>query len=173
MSDLLARGEAVSIRRIDAEDLERIAPHAYSVSIFEPLDTLADLRAAYARTSLWETDAGAVAIQANDSSRLVGTCQFYRSGPCIHGLEIGYIVHGEADRGRGFASGALALLSAYLFAHRRQHLRHQLTIDVNNEASWRVAERCGFAREGVLRRSGFPPQHGDCFVYAKVREADA
>jgi hypothetical protein len=28
--------------------------------------------------------------------------QFYRSGPGIHGLEIGYILHDEDDRGKGY-----------------------------------------------------------------------
>jgi RimJ/RimL family protein N-acetyltransferase len=171
MNDPLVRGESISIRLVQPEDLEKIAPHAYSVSIVDPLTNLAELRNVHARSALWQTDSGAVSITLNEDGRLVGTCQFFRSGPCIHGLEIGYIVHAEADRSKGFASEALRLLSDYLFDSREQHHRHQLTIENLNEASCRVAEKCNFDKEGILRSSGFPPDSpADCFVYSKIRE---
>jgi RimJ/RimL family protein N-acetyltransferase len=109
------------------------------------------------------------AIEAE--GRLVGTLQFYRAGAGIHGYEIGYILHAEADRGQGYGSDALRLFSDVLFdAHPACH-RLQLIIETWNEASVRLAEACGYAREGVLRKAGYsnsgdPP---DCFVYSKVR----
>ena len=74
-------------------------------------------------TSLLASTAGAAATDIPDgypadyskiveaaSGRLLGTSQFYRSAPCIHGLELGYILHDPADRGRGLASEAVKRL---------------------------------------------------------------
>jgi RimJ/RimL family protein N-acetyltransferase len=63
--------------------------------------------------------------------------------------EIGYIVKPSA-RGRGVAGRALGLVAQWAlgpFGLARVELR----ISTGNEASQRVAERLGFAREGVLR----------------------
>jgi RimJ/RimL family protein N-acetyltransferase len=63
--------------------------------------------------------------------------------------EAGYIVAPQA-RGRGVASRALTLLTDW--ALRELGLeRVELHITVENLPSIRVAEKCGFVREGVLR----------------------
>jgi RimJ/RimL family protein N-acetyltransferase len=63
--------------------------------------------------------------------------------------EIGYYVVPDA-RGRGVATRAVGLLARW--ALRELGLaRLALFTDPDNIASQRVAERCGFAREGLLR----------------------
>jgi RimJ/RimL family protein N-acetyltransferase len=63
--------------------------------------------------------------------------------------ELGYIVWPEA-RGRGVAKETLRLLTEWAFRERGIE-RACLYISVENAASKRVAERCGYVREGVLR----------------------
>jgi RimJ/RimL family protein N-acetyltransferase len=63
--------------------------------------------------------------------------------------ELGYIVVNRA-RGRGVATAMLAHLTEWAFG-AAQMLRAYLMIDVSNGPSERVAERCGYVREGVLR----------------------
>jgi RimJ/RimL family protein N-acetyltransferase len=63
--------------------------------------------------------------------------------------ELGYVV-APAARGKGVASHALAELTAWAFAEREM-LRAELKISTANEASKRVAARCGYICEGVLR----------------------
>jgi RimJ/RimL family protein N-acetyltransferase len=63
--------------------------------------------------------------------------------------ELGYIVAREA-RGMGVASSILRLLTRWAFTELDAQ-RLCLIIDVENHASLRVAERCGYRREGVLR----------------------
>jgi RimJ/RimL family protein N-acetyltransferase len=63
--------------------------------------------------------------------------------------ELGYVV-APAARGRGVATEALGQLTEWAFAERDM-LRLELLISVENAASKRVAERCGYVREGVLR----------------------
>jgi RimJ/RimL family protein N-acetyltransferase len=64
-------------------------------------------------------------------------------------MELGYIV-APAARGRGVASAILSRLTRWAFDERGTH-RIYLIIDVQNAASERVAERCGYHREGVMR----------------------
>src|SRR5207249_38768 len=73
----------------------------YTLSIPEPLTDLTRLREVHQAHGLWSEDAGALAIVEHGNGRLLGTTQFYRSSPVVHGYEIGYILHDEADRGRG------------------------------------------------------------------------
>ena len=63
--------------------------------------------------------------------------------------ELGYVV-APAARGRGVATEALRQLTEWVFAERGMQ-RLELLISVENSASKRVAERCGYVREGVLR----------------------
>jgi [ribosomal protein S5]-alanine N-acetyltransferase len=165
---LLARGQRVGLRRIEAADLPACAPFQYTLSITEPLTDIARLRAAFAETGFWRQDDGAMAVEA--AGRLVGTMQFYRAGPGIHGYEIGYILHAEADRGKGYASDALRLFGDLLFAERPACHRLQLIIETWNEPSARLAEACGYQREGVLRRAGYSSDlPEDCWIYARIR----
>ncbi|MCR9277676.1 MAG: GNAT family N-acetyltransferase [Pseudomonadaceae bacterium] len=171
MTNTIATGSLVSLRRIAPEDLPTIAGFEYSVSITEPHSDHARLNALFAETGLWLNDAGALAIVSNSSSQLLGTLQFYRSAPCIHGLEIGYVIHSRSDRGRGYAAQGLQLLTDYLFAEKPAVFRIQLLIEVWNTPSWKVAERSGFIREGILRSCGFGSgDPADCFVYSRTRK---
>lgn len=166
---IVARGPKVSLRRIAAEDLPQAANHLYTLSIQEPLTELGRLRELFAETGFWTEDSGAVAIVAE--RRLVGTLQFYRSGPGMHGYEIGYILHAEADRGKGYASDALRLFGDLLFAERPACHRLQLIIETWNDPSARLAEACGYQREGVLRRAGYSSDlPEDCSLYSRIRE---
>jgi len=62
---------------------------------------------------------------------------------------VNYWVRREA-RGRGIAVRAVGLLARWCFGCL-DLARLQLFIDPDNVASQRVAERCGFVREGLLR----------------------
>jgi RimJ/RimL family protein N-acetyltransferase len=63
--------------------------------------------------------------------------------------ELGYTVSPQA-RGRGVATEALRLLTAWAF-EELDVLRLELLISVANDASKRVAGRCGYVHEGILR----------------------
>jgi RimJ/RimL family protein N-acetyltransferase len=62
---------------------------------------------------------------------------------------VGYWLAPEA-RGRGAATQAVRLLARWAFAELGL-ARLELTCGPDNEASQRIAERCGFSREGLLR----------------------
>ncbi len=82
-------------------------------------------------------------------------------------VELGYIVAREA-RGRGVATGMVRRLTAWAFEELGA-LRVCLLIDVDNAASQRVAERCGYTREGVLRSVHLKPgQRTDQAVWSML-----
>jgi RimJ/RimL family protein N-acetyltransferase len=81
--------------------------------------------------------------------------------------EIGYIVAREA-RGRGIATRALGLVTDYALGEVGLE-RVQLLIDVENAPSVRVAERCGYLREGVARSLYVKPgRRADMVVYSRL-----
>lgn len=65
-------------------------------------------------------------------------------------FEIAYLAR-EAGRGRGLMTRAVTLLCDALFDQGVGRL--ELRTHPDNEASQRLAQRCGFQREGVERRS--------------------
>jgi RimJ/RimL family protein N-acetyltransferase len=172
---ILAQGNRVRLRTIGVRDLKAAAKHRYTLSIVEPMTDPDHARRVLDQTGFWQAKAGAVAIESvaeGDNGRLIGTLQFYGAGPGIHGLEIGYVLHSEDDRGKGYASEALRLFSGLLFAEHPECHRLQLIIETWNDASARLAEACGYASEGILRKAGYssPDQPSDCFVYSRVRD---
>jgi len=86
--------------------------------------------------------------------------------------EAGYIVASHA-RGRGVATRALRLLTAWAFAELPLE-RIELLIDAENSPSEVVAERCGYTREGVLRWTYLKPGlRSDTIIYSKLRREHA
>jgi RimJ/RimL family protein N-acetyltransferase len=90
-----------------------------------------------------------LAIAGAQTDELLGSIGLLRfEWPQRRG-EIGYWVAPWA-RGRGVASRAVRLLSRWALIELGL-ARLALHADTDNQASQRVAERCGFTREGVLR----------------------
>ena len=78
---------------------------------------------------------------------------------------VGYWLVPEA-RGRGVASRTVRLLASWAFTDLCLS-RIELTCGPDNRASQRVAERCGFHREGVLRsHSPFKGGRRDTVVFS-------
>lgn len=81
--------------------------------------------------------------------------------------EVGYIVAPEA-RGRGIAPRALAMLTQWGFEEVGLE-RIELRAELENPASLKVAERCGYVREGVLRNAYLKAgRRGDMALYSRV-----
>ena len=81
--------------------------------------------------------------------------------------EAGYILAPWA-RGRGVAGRALSLLTEWALVELALE-RVELRISVDNLPSIRVAEHCGFVREGVLRSVHVKQgQRADMAVYSRI-----
>jgi ribosomal-protein-alanine N-acetyltransferase len=86
--------------------------------------------------------------------------------------EIGYIVDAAA-RGHGVAVRALDLIAAWSLEHARL-ARVELMIDADNQASLKVAARCHFTHEGVLRNCYVKPGvRADVSVWSQIAASGA
>lgn len=108
-------------------------------------------------------------LERNEEGRADGSCEAFavlEDGSAFLGMalapridratataELGYFVAPEA-RGRGVATEALRQLTAWAF-EKQGMLRVELLIGVDNTASKKVAARCGYVLEGVLRSAYF------------------
>jgi RimJ/RimL family protein N-acetyltransferase len=77
---------------------------------------------------------------------------------------VGYWLAPEA-RGRGVATRAVRLIARWAFEDL-EVARLELTCSPDNHASQRVAERCGFTRQGLLRsHTQFKGERRDTVVF--------
>jgi RimJ/RimL family protein N-acetyltransferase len=113
------------------------------------------------------TRAGFAIVDQRDG-RFVGLAALVTIDRDAQEAEAGYIVSPEA-RGRGVAVRALRLLSDWALDELELE-RLELRITAENTASIRVAERCGFLRDGVLRSVHFKQGlRTDVAVYSRLR----
>ena len=81
-------------------------------------------------------------------------------------VELGYVVVPHA-RGRGVATAILRALTTWAF--EQGALRATLIIGVDNPASARVAEHCGYVFEGVMRSIHFKgEQRMDAALWSRL-----
>ncbi len=96
----------------------------------------------------WPRGVARFAITRPTDDRCVGQIGVQIDVP-MRRAETFYWLTGAA-RGQGLASQALELVTQWVFRDF-DIARLQLATHVDNEASQRLAERCGFTREGILR----------------------
>jgi RimJ/RimL family protein N-acetyltransferase len=110
----------------------------------------------------------AFAIVGEESDAFLGFAALVRIDPDAREAEAGYIVSPRA-RGKGVAARALRHLTAWALGELALE-RVELRITPENVPSIRVAERCGFVLEGVLRSVYFKQgQRSDLAVYSRIR----
>jgi RimJ/RimL family protein N-acetyltransferase len=88
-------------------------------------------------------------VSSADRDRLLGSISLMRFSWKHARAEVGYWLAREA-RGQGHATRAVRLITAWGFRSLGLE-RIDLLAATDNPASQRVAERCGFTREAVLR----------------------
>jgi len=102
----------------------------------------------------WTGSTARFAIADATTDRLLGQVGMSAYEPHLS-AEMFYWV-AAVERGRGVASTALGLVCDWTFEHGIERLF--LLVHPDNEASHRVAARCGFTHEGTLR--GYEPFKG-------------
>jgi glyoxylase I family protein len=140
------------VRRDDATALLPIFQDADAMRYWShgPIETMAQMQEIIAR-NLPPQNRPRSSFAITLGGRTIGCLNFYREEDAMAGL--GYIL----DRriwGRGLASEAVEAGIDHGFGTLNLH-RLWLEIDPRNHASLRVAEKCGFAAEGVAREAYF------------------
>jgi ribosomal-protein-alanine N-acetyltransferase len=106
-------------------------------------------RRRFTETGYWQRDEGMLLVH-DRAGELVGHIEFFVPVSYWDAYELSYQLYDDAFSGRGYTTEAVRLLVDHLFATRKKH-RIQLVIVPGNTASLRVAEKCGFVREGIAR----------------------
>ena len=156
----------------DAADLYEYLsdPQTY---IFEPGAPITQLQAATVAADMANSpDFWAVEVTA--TGKQIGQVYLKHVAPLeLLTSELGYIFNPAYQR-QGFASEAAAAVVAHAFTVCGMH-RIYAHCNPNNVASWRLLERIGFHREGVLRQNIFfrrdaagAPCWTDTCVYARL-----
>jgi len=146
-------------------DPETVAPFdRFSV------DTLSDFEAAVRDAP---GDPGSLAprfvVERKSDSRSIGFVGHYQAHPVLETVDVWYVLGERSERGKGYGTESVGLLVDYLF-HSMQVERVGATIDVENTASYRLVEKLGFRREGVLRSALFHHSRWhDVAVYGVTR----
>ncbi len=153
----MIRGERIALRAVRAADLAALYPRISDLSLpGEPLAlprrSESSFRKEFDETGFLDTRRGRLLVTDLDD-RLLGTIVYFSVGT-PDAFEIGYHLFDAASRGRGLMSEALRLAVRYLF-ERHDVTRLQIATAADNEASKRLALKCGFRFEGALRGNRF------------------
>ena len=90
------------------------------------------------------------AIALKDSGKMIGTCGF-TSFDFEHGrVEVGYVINPDFW-GQGIATEVVSAVTEFAFAELNAN-RVEIHFIEGNNASLRVAEKCGMALEGYLKQ---------------------
>jgi ribosomal-protein-alanine N-acetyltransferase len=170
----MIRGRAIILRVIRESDLEALLDLENDLTRkgeLVPHRLLAEsaLRKQYQDTGFLTDEIGRLLI-VDGEDRILGTVGYFRPAHYIDGYELAYVIFEPVRRGRGIATEAVSLLIDWLFTAKKI-ARLQAAMVPENAASRRVIEKCGFQREGVMRRAAFlQGRSTDIELWSLVRE---
>lgn len=165
------RGESVTLRTIEEEDIEFLRDAINHPQVREGLLTAKPFNGRQEREYfeerissdetvnllICEDDEPAGTVGLNDIDQQAGSCEI--------GLWLAPEYHG-----RGYGTEASRLLTAYAFDELRMH-RVQARVLAHNTASHRIWEKLGFAEEGVHRDEAYHGgEHEDVHYYGLLDE---
>jgi len=168
----MLKGSSVTLRPVLGADLEFLQERIQDVESRgpwypTPRESLVKFRKRFEEGGLWGSDAGLFVIVVD--GRIVGQVSWGLLNSDIPDMELGYRVYAPEDRGKGYATEALVLMTRYLFDTEPMN-RASLVIHVDNIGSQRLAEKAGFLREVRARESW---QHlgiwHDMYIYNVTR----
>jgi RimJ/RimL family protein N-acetyltransferase len=169
-------GDGAALNAAECETLVELLPWVPWALAARPLDdSEVYCRRSQARFLLRE-DLPLLIFERNSDGGeglLLGATGLHRMDWQVRRFEVGYWRR-AGQQGRGIVTEAVVALTRMAFdqlAARRVEIR----MDDTNNASRRVAERCGFAFEGLLRQDSVTPQGEprDTRVYARVRGVES
>jgi ribosomal-protein-alanine N-acetyltransferase len=154
----MLHGDVVSLRLAREADLATLYNQLTDLDArgsYFPLGVTSEpaLRAAFEKNGFWDTDEGMLLITTHGNV-IVGEIEYFPITHYLVGYELSYQLFSDQHAGHGYTSEAVSLLVRYLFGRKRVN-RMQLNIHPGNAASKRVAEKCGFTYEGLMRGCWF------------------
>jgi RimJ/RimL family protein N-acetyltransferase len=117
-----------------------------------------------------------IAVCLKESNRLIGHLSYHRAEPAyVNTYELGFIFNPLYQR-KGYCTEAASAFVQAELATGKVH-RIEARCDILNAASWRVLEKSGFTREGLMRKQIYfrtddagQPIWVDAYLYAILAE---
>jgi RimJ/RimL family protein N-acetyltransferase len=168
----MIRGERVALRTVRRTDLDALYLLINDAALkgeylSPPLRSETAFRKEFDETGFFGPGRGHFLVTDLDD-RVLGDMMYFKVN-YMDGFEIGYQSFDPALRNTGLMTEALRLTVRYLF-ERHKINRLQIVTQPGNEASKRLALKCGFQLEGTLR--GFVLHRGhprDALLYSLLR----
>jgi len=153
----MIRGKRVNLRTFRESDLDEyseIINDLSNMSNYWPINLQAEtnLRKEFGKNGFWKDDYKLMVV-TDKQGNLIGEVDNFKTSPNIQGSEVGYRIFQKKDMGNGYMTEAVKLFSAYLYKASPTLLRLTLLIRSDNIGSIKVAEKCGYKREGTLRNA--------------------
>ena len=166
-------GQLVTLRQVREGDLDVLYDAHADVrnrGAYFPLGVMSQtaFRGEFAEHGFWQRTEGMLVIVSPDGE-IAGHIEFFRPVSYWDAFELSYLLYGDQYAGRGFVTEAVQLLVDYLFGSKKEH-RIQLVVVGENGASRRIADKCGFVNEGIVRGAFFNDGHNqDVLLYSLLR----
>lgn len=173
----MLHGDEIQLRLVREDDLSHLYEMLSNLDTrgsYFPLGVMSEptLLTEFNKNGFWDKDEGML-LMVDDAGEIVGEIEYF---PIIHylqGYEISYQVFGAKHAGKGYTTEAVNLLVQYLFGRKRVN-RMQLNIHPDNAASKKVAEKCGFSVEGIMRGCWFHQgEFHDLEIWSLLRDEAA
>jgi RimJ/RimL family protein N-acetyltransferase len=167
------RGDVIELRLVRERDLDSLYELLSDLDArgsHFPLGVMSEttLQAEFDKNGFWDQEEGMLLIVSD--GEIVGEVEFFPITHYLQGYEISYQLFGSQHAGKGYTTEAVNLLVSYLFGRKRVN-RMQLNIHPNNTASKRIAEKCGFTFEGIMRGCWFHEgKYQDLEIWSLLRE---
>lgn len=154
---IMIHGKKIILRMFKESDLDTYSEIINDLSNMTPywpanLQSEANLRKEFGENGFWKDDYKLL-LMTDKEGNIVGEVDTFKTSPNIKGPEVGYRIFRKENMEKGYTTEALQLFSAYLYHTNSTILRLTLLIHSDNVASLRVAEKCGYKREGTLRNA--------------------
>jgi len=170
------RGDVIELRIVRERDLGTLYELMSNIDArgsYFPLGVQSEpaFRAAFNKNGFWDVDEGML-LMVKDG-QIVGEIEYFPITHYLQGYELSYQLFGTQHAGHGYTSESVNLLVDYLFGRKRVN-RMQLNIHPGNGASKRVAEKCGFTSEGLMRGCWFHQgKYHDLEIWSLLRDEAA
>ena len=152
----MIKGKRINLRLVEESDLETLHKLQSDVHENGPYSNLAlrsitHLKQHFREHGMTKIDNGMLLI-TDKENHIVGMIQHFLGLKYSTGYELGTTIYKEENRGKGYATEALKLYTAYIFESRPIR-RLELATSADNIGAQSVAEKCGYTFEGINRKS--------------------
>ena len=170
----MLHGKRIALRPVRMLDLEKLYEFHTDIQNrgeYFPRGVLshAAFQKRFHDTGFWGTDDGMLVIVDPDGE-ILGHIEFFKTVNYLDEFELSYQLYHLRSHGKGVMTEAVSLLVRYLFDTKRMN-RIRLIIHPENAASLRLAEKCGFVKEGTARGAWYNKgRHHDVVIYSILHD---